>query len=224
MRLVRLRFVPHTFNDKWRKLVQEASKFGVIGAINTVLNYAVFNLLIFTVFATGQLKANVVATVIATTSSYFMNRHWTYRDRPKSALRREYVLFFLFNLAGMSIELGVLALAKYGLGITSPLALNLAKALAMVLGMVFRFWAYRTVVFRAAPAFPTPEPAPETEPAPGAAVEPAVAELAPGRPEAEFHQLTGELEVELDPPLDPAISAELDAAALGVNRTTRARK
>ena len=38
--------------------------------------------------------------MVATITSYLMNRQWTYRDRPKSALRREIHLFFLFNAIG----------------------------------------------------------------------------------------------------------------------------
>jgi putative flippase GtrA len=174
---------------RWKGLLHEVSKFGTIGAVNTVINYAVFNLLVLTAFANGQLKANVVATMVATTSSYFMNRHWTYSDRPKSALHREYALFFLFNAAGMAIELGVLAIAKYGLGIHGLIALNVAKAVATALGMVFRFWTYRTLVFKKAPTPVPVSPAPAT---------------------SEFDQLTGPLEVELDPPLDPGLRAELD--------------
>jgi len=216
------------------------SKFGVIGVVNLVLNYAVFNLLVLTVFADGQLKANVAATFAATTSSYFMNRHWTFRDRPKSALHREYALFFLFNIAGLLIELGVLAMAKYGLGITTLVALNVAKGLATGLGMVFRFWTYRTVVFRATPT-PTIEDTSST-------IEPVYATTShqvygPDQPvrradpihradpvdhadpihragpvygagpvASEFANLTGPLENELDPPLDSAIQAELRAA------------
>lgn len=218
MRLVRLR-MPLSWSGRWRSLAREVSKFGTIGAINTVVNYAVFNLLVLTVFANGQLKANVAATIVATTSSYFMNRHWTYRDRPKSTLRREYALFFLFNLGGMVIELGVLAVAKYGLGITGLVALNVAKAAATGLGMVFRFWTYRTIVFKKAPVPPVPvSPAPlSAAPAPrsGAGDEPVA---------AEFAELTAPLEAELDPPLDELdaeLQAELDAAAdLSANRTT----
>jgi putative flippase GtrA len=202
MRLVRLRLVSRSLTSGWRKLLPEVSKFGAIGAVNLVLNYAVFNLLVLTVFVDGQLKANVAATVVATTSSYFMNRHWTYRDRPKSTLHREYALFFLFNLGGMIIELGVLAMAKYGLGITTLVALNVAKGFATVLGMLFRFWTYRTVVFRAAPA----GVAHPGDPAPVA---------------AKFAQLTGPLEAELDPPLDAAIRAELDAARRNGDRTSQ---
>ena len=45
----------------------------------------------------SEVKAKAVATIVATTCAYFLNRHWTYRDRPKTTLRREYSLFFFFN-------------------------------------------------------------------------------------------------------------------------------
>ncbi|MFI6264478.1 GtrA family protein [Micromonospora sp. NPDC051006] len=151
MRLVRL------LPERWQKFIHEALKFGIVGGINTVINYAVFNALALTVFVDGQLKATVIATVVATITSYLMNRHWTYRDRPKSALRREYVLFFLFNATGLFIELGVLAAAKYGLGVNSLLALNVAKTGGVLLATLFRFWSYRTFVFQ-----PAPEPEEES--------------------------------------------------------------
>ncbi|MGW2622888.1 GtrA family protein [Micromonospora taraxaci] len=142
MRLVRL------LPERWQKFIHEALKFGIVGGINTVINYAVFNALALTVFVNGQLKATVIATIVATITSYLMNRHWTYRDRPKSALRREYVLFFLFNGAGLLIELGAVAAAKYGLGVHGLLALNVAKTVGVLLATLFRFWSYRTFVFQ----------------------------------------------------------------------------
>jgi putative flippase GtrA len=144
MRLVRL------LPERWQRFVHEALKFGAVGGINTVINYAVFNALALTVLANGQLKATVIATIVSTTTSYLMNRHWTYRDRPRSTVRREYLLFFFFNAAGLAIELAVLASAKYGLGLTGLLALNAAKTVGLLLGTVFRFWSYRTFVFQPA--------------------------------------------------------------------------
>ncbi|MGW5669704.1 GtrA family protein [Micromonospora sp. NPDC003776] len=143
--------------ERWQKFVHEALKFGIVGGINTVINYAVFNALALTVFQNGQLKATVIATIVATITSYLMNRHWTYRDRPSSALKREYALFFLFNATGLVIELGVLAAAKYGLGVTSLLMLNVAKTGGVLLATLFRFWSYRTFVFQ-----PVPQHAAET--------------------------------------------------------------
>ncbi|MGC5018521.1 GtrA family protein [Micromonospora sp. DT47] len=145
MRLVRL------LPERWQKFIHEVLKFGTVGGINTVINYALFNALALTVFVDGQLKATVIATIVATITSYLMNRHWTYRDRPKSALQREYALFFLFNAAGLLIELGVLAAAKYGLGVNSLIAMNVAKTGGVLLGTLFRFWSYRTFVFQPVP-------------------------------------------------------------------------
>jgi putative flippase GtrA len=137
--------------ERWNKLVREALKFGIVGGINTVINFVVFNALALTIFHNGQLKANVIATVFATITSYFMNRHWTYRDRPKSAIRRETSLFVLFNATGLVIELGVLGIAKYGLDMHSLLWLNVFKFLGLGLATIFRFYTYRTFVFRPAP-------------------------------------------------------------------------
>jgi putative flippase GtrA len=135
------------------KLNREVLAFGLIGLVNTVVDFGVYNALI----SLGALKANAASTVVASASSYAMNRRWTYRDRPRGAMHREYGLFFLFNLVGLGIQEAVLGLAKYGLGFgehDSRLQLNLFKCAGIGMAMVFRFWTYRTFVFRPAPAGP----------------------------------------------------------------------
>ncbi|HEY8472896.1 MAG TPA: GtrA family protein [Natronosporangium sp.] len=151
---------------RWRTLIGEAWRFGIVGAANVVINFVVFNALALTLFSGSELKANVAATAVATTTSYLMNRGWTFRHRKTSRISREYVLFFAFNAAGLAIELGVMGAAKYGLGLTTLWALNFAKAAGLGLGTIFRFWTYRTFVFAgkpapAEPAIPAPQPSPE---------------------------------------------------------------
>jgi len=133
---------------RFHKIGDELAKFGLIGLINIGVNFAVVNLLWVTVLAGSEVKAKAIATVVAATSAYFMNRHWTYRDRPKSSLRREYTLFFAFNLVGLFIEVAVLWWAKYGLHQSGHLVLNLFTGLGILIGTAFRFWAYRTHVFK----------------------------------------------------------------------------
>lgn len=214
--------------ERWQKLLHEVLKFGTVGGVNAVVNYAVFNALVLTVFADGQLKANVVATVVATCTSYLMNRHWTYRDRPKSAMRREYTLFFLFNATGLAIELGVLALAKYGLGITGLVALNIAKTAGVGLATVFRFWSYRTFVFRKAPAGTPGAAAPEVTSSPIANTVGTVSgdrRSQPDDPVRDTPPLEDEFAATLDVALEAELAVELNAAAeLNVaNRRSPAR-
>jgi putative flippase GtrA len=146
--------------EKWHAITEEFAKFGTIGIVNLFVNFAVFNLLWLTVLRTGEVKAKAIATMVAITCAYFMNRHWTYRDRPKSTLRREYSLFFFFNLVGLIIEVAVMFIAKYGFHQTHILVLNLCTGLGIVLGTAFRFWAYRTHVFKIEEA---PVPAAEAD-------------------------------------------------------------
>lgn len=169
--------------QRLRTLAPEMVKFGIIGGLNVIVNWVAFNLLLLLpLFANGQLKAKVIATGVAIVSSYFMNRHWTYKDRDKSAAHREFVLFLGFNLAGMLIELAVMAMTKYVFGLTSWLAINVAFMIGLGLGTVFRFFTYRTWVFTHA------EPTPATEPRPAA--------VAMGLDSEGFEELTADLERE----------------------------
>lgn len=157
-------------------------RFGIVGATNVGINFIVFNALVIAIFAGSELKANLVATAFATTTSYLMNRSWTFRHRKTSKIPREYVLFFAFNAAALLIELAVMGLFKYGFGMTSLLALNLAKALGLALGTVFRFYTYRTFVFAGRPESPTSAP-PTSD---GAVPPEPAASAAPGPPTEAF--------------------------------------
>src|SRR5919205_528719 len=96
-----------------RRLAPEVLAFGVIGAANTALYLAIT----YVTMPIGAVKATVIATVVTTTLAYLANRYWTYRHHARSALRREYTLFFGFNLVGMVIQSGAVAIAKYGVGL-----------------------------------------------------------------------------------------------------------
>jgi putative flippase GtrA len=132
--------------DRYDVVAREAAKFGAVGAFNTALDFAVLNLL---VFGLGQapLRSKVASTLVATTSSYLMNRHWTFRHRDRQHVRRESTLFFALNGVGLGISLSVLATVRYGFGWESALALNAANVVALAAGMVFRFWSYRKFVW-----------------------------------------------------------------------------
>ena len=102
-----------SLTDRLRRLAPEAFAFGVIGAANTALYLAIT----YVALPIGAVKATVIATIVTTTLAYFANRYWTYRHHTKTALRREYTLFFGFNLIGMVIQSGAVAVAKYGVGL-----------------------------------------------------------------------------------------------------------
>jgi putative flippase GtrA len=132
-----------------RRLVRELAKFGTVGAFGVLVNVAVFNLCI-RALDLATVRSGVIATAVAIGTNYVGNRYWTYRHADKNRVRRELSLFLVFSGVGLVLENGVLALSHYGLDFTSPLADNIAKnVVGLGLGTVFRFWSYRTWVFRA---------------------------------------------------------------------------
>ncbi|MFE3516874.1 GtrA family protein [Streptomyces sp. NPDC059166] len=131
-------------------LAREVAKFGAVGALGLVVNMAVSNL-IWRTTDIPVVRAGLMGTVVAILFNYVGFRYWTYRDRDKTGRTRELMLFLLFSAAGAVIETGVLYLATYGFGWNSPVQSNLFKILGIGIATLFRFWSYRTWVFRALP-------------------------------------------------------------------------
>ncbi|MER0244634.1 GtrA family protein [Streptomyces sp. HSW2009] len=132
-------------------LTREVAKFGAVGGAGLLVNLAVFNL----VRQTTELpvvRASILATVVAIAFNYVGFRYFTYRDRDKSGRAKEMSLFLLFSAVGLVIENGVLYTATYGFDWDTPLQSNVFKFLGIGIATLFRFWSYRTWVFRALPA------------------------------------------------------------------------
>jgi putative flippase GtrA len=169
-----------------RRVAPEAFAFGVIGAANSALYFAIT----YVALPIGAVKATVIATIVTTTLAYLANRYWTYRHHTRSALRREYTLFFGFNGVGMVIQSGSVAVAKYGFHLNESdhklLIMGITLAAAVV-ATVFRFWAYRTFVFLKPPVD---------------GHEAAMAEL---------DVAAGLAELSAEPDLDAELASELDA-------------
>lgn len=130
----------------WQVLVKEIAAFGVVGVVNLFVDIGLFNLAHFQL-GLGPTTSNVISTGIATTISYFANRHWSFSHRARTGLRREYTLFFVINLIALGISSVVVAFTFYVVNAQDPFALNVAKIVGIGIGTVFRFWTYKRYVF-----------------------------------------------------------------------------
>ena len=142
---------PSAVRQRVDRLVRELAKFGAVGGAGLLVNLGVFNLVRHTT-ELQVVRASVVATVVAIVFNYLGFRYFAYRDRDKSGRTRELSLFLLFSVVGLVIENGILYVATYGFGWDSPLQNNVFKFLGIGIATLFRFWSYRTWVFRALPA------------------------------------------------------------------------
>jgi putative flippase GtrA len=144
----------HAVQTRLGLLYREIAKFGAVGAIGVVVNLLAFNL-IRADTGLQTVRASVLATVIAAVFNYVGFRYFTYRDRDGGNRARELSLFLLFTVIGLIVENSVLFVATYGFGLNSQLLGNVFKFIGIGIATLFRFWSYRTWVFRALPATAT---------------------------------------------------------------------
>ena len=141
---------------RFEHILREVGKFGVVGAVSFAVDFAIFNGLRISA-GMETLTAGTISMTIAATVAFVGNRLWTWRNRERTSLRREYGLYFLFNLVGLGITLACLFLSHYVLGsqiawFRGTVADNIAKNLVgTAVATAFRFWSYRQIVFREQP-------------------------------------------------------------------------
>ncbi|MEH0544766.1 GtrA family protein [Streptomyces sp. B21-105] len=133
-----------------KRLVHELAKFGAVGGAGLLVNLGVFNL-VRHLTDLQVVRASLLATFVSILFNYVGFRYFTYRDRDKGGRTRELTLFLLFSAVGAVIENGLLFVATYGFGWDSPLQNNVFKFVGIGVATLFRFWSYRTWVFRALP-------------------------------------------------------------------------
>ena len=140
--------------QRFRHLIHEFAKFGIIGGFGFLVTEAVFNLLIQAHEAT--FTANAVATLVAAAVTFLGNRYWTFRHRERTGMGRETGIFIVLNLIGIVIQQACLEFAKHEFGRHDKLTLNVAFLVGVGLATMFRFWSYRKWVWLAQPADPAP--------------------------------------------------------------------
>ena len=145
-----------------KKTVWQIIKFAIVGVLNTLVDFAVFqalNLLLGWVYI-----AQVIGYTCGIINSYIWNSNWTFREQRTRSFR-EIALFIVVNLASLGISLGVIWLCKNVFGITNewvaswmPAALNgfikgdtVDKLIATCFAIVANYVGNRLFVFNQKP-------------------------------------------------------------------------
>lgn len=135
---------------------RELLKFGMVGGSTWVIDTAVFLVLKTTVLVEKPVTAKVIAVLVATIVSYVLNREWSFRTRGGHERHHEAALFFLISGVGVAVYSAPLAISRYVLDLQVPEVTLLGQEVAdfvsgqivgVLLGMAFRFWAFRRFVF-----------------------------------------------------------------------------
>jgi putative flippase GtrA len=146
-------------NKDAKAALRQMMKFAVVGVLNTLVDFAVFQTLNLTL---GWVYvAQVIGYVFGVINSYIWNSKWTFREQRTHSLR-EMVLFLLVNLASLGVSLGMIWLCREVLGVTDewvarwmPQVLTrfikgdtVSKLIATVVAIAVNYLGNRLLVFR----------------------------------------------------------------------------
>ena len=140
--------------ERFRQLIHEFAKFGVIGVAGVFITNAIYDVLNLHL-GVGPVTSATIATIVATIVSYVGNRYWSFKTRQRTSVARELIFFAVLNGIALLIQDAAVAVNSYLLHLQhNHTAAFLALNSGIVLAMLFRFWSYRRFVWAAPPARP----------------------------------------------------------------------
>jgi len=141
---------------RWQRLLAEASRFLAVGGVATIVALFIFNFLVHgfntehkALLDDHVIVAYVMANTVGMVISYRGSRNWAFRDRPPRHADGGRAAFVVINVATMSLPIGCLWISRNVLGLDDPYSDNLsANVIGLAMGLVARFYLFRTFVFR----------------------------------------------------------------------------
>lgn len=126
--------------------------FLVVGGIGFLVDAGTYNLLVFWgghgVLYHQPLLGKIISITVASVVTYFGNKWWTFSHKKGGSAAREYVLYAVFNVIAIGLQLGCLGFSRYVLHLSTPLSDNISGTLiGQIVAVIFRYWAYDKFVF-----------------------------------------------------------------------------
>ena len=130
--------------EKLKALFVQAVKFGLVGVINTLVDYLSYTLLLFIpFFAENYVLAQIIGYSLGLCNSLVLNKRWTFSQR-EPMTRRQLACFLAVNLAALAASTGILVLTQERL----QMSRYIGKAISVVGSMAVNFVGNKLLVFR----------------------------------------------------------------------------
>ena len=108
-------------------------KFGIVGILNTLINWTIFAILNF--LGMYYIISNIIAYVIATINSYIWNSKWVFKYRGEDK-KETTGKFILLNLFGLSLNTVILYLFVDLMRFNKLIALVITTIIVMIINYI----------------------------------------------------------------------------------------
>ncbi len=141
-----------------KKIIRQFSKFVVIGLMNTAIDFAILNLLMWWIGiykGSWIILLNALSFSVAVINSYLWNKYWTFRAKEADEageVVKEFSQFAAVTLIGLAINtsvvFGVTTFVQPLFGLSPEIWANLAKVAATGFSLIWNFIGYKFIVFK----------------------------------------------------------------------------
>ncbi len=107
VRLVHLWQKRHTPEGK--KLI----RYSMVSVVSTLVSFTALAIIFGVLHLFGEIGSTVVANVIATVPSYYLNRMWVWGKGGRSHLVKEVIPFWVMSAVGIVVSIGGAAVARH---------------------------------------------------------------------------------------------------------------
>lgn len=153
-------------NNKTLSETKQVGKFGLVGVLNTLLDFSIYNILII-YLDFDRIPANIVAASFAMTFSFFANKTFVFGNKSRNTAVQA-LIFLLVTAFGLYILQNIVIFSltevwrwplKFAYDIVGIFGLdrilsesfvidNGAKAIATLFSMTWNYLMYKKVVFK----------------------------------------------------------------------------
>ncbi|WP_342985692.1 GtrA family protein [Clostridium saudiense] len=118
-------------------------KFGLVGVLNTAINWIIFILL--NSLGIYYIISNIIAYTLSTINSYMWNSKWVFKYEGKN-IKETTFKFIILNVIGLILNTCILYVLVDILGLSKIIGLIIATAIVMVLNyFINKLWVFSKV-------------------------------------------------------------------------------
>ncbi len=136
-------------------MIYQIAKFGLVGALNTFIDFGILNTAIILVETASGIHFPIfkgISFIAAATNSYFWNKHWTFEKKESLFASGEFAKFIAVTFVGFLLNVGSASLIvnivgpQYGIG--ENLWANIGAFVAVFVAFIWNFIGSKLIVFK----------------------------------------------------------------------------
>jgi putative flippase GtrA len=119
-------------------------KFCAVGATGTIIDFSLLNWLVLA-FSVPLYYAATISFIAAVVNNFLLNKYWTFKDYAREKKKGwQFFQFAIVSIIGLLINLAIM----YGLVEYAHVWYNLAKAAAVLVVLVWNYFANKAWTFQ----------------------------------------------------------------------------